>query len=229
MRSPVKTIYFYFDFISPYSYLAWAQIPHLEEEVSCRLVYKPTLFAALLNHHGQKGPAEIAAKREYTIRDTYRLCRKLGLPIEGPPAHPFLSLLPLRLCMALESEKDRQKMAGLLLKACWGEGRDITDLSVLQELVLQSGVPTQGLIERVQSQPVKQSLKDNCQEAIAKGVFGVPTFVVDKELFWGHDRIPLLIDFLKGNYFMDEARIRLALDRPRAADRKEYLNKPVSK
>lgn len=217
----MKTIFFYYDFISPYAYLAWAQMPVIQKAVDCKIVYKPVLFAGLLNHHGQKGPAEIIAKRDYTLRDAYRLAQHFKIPMIGPPAHPFSPLIPLRLCMAMEDEQSLQKITGLLFKASWGDGQDITNPMVLGQLVLAAKVSPDGLMEKVQSQKVKDALKQNGDEAIALGIFGVPTFVVDREIFWGHDRMPLLLEFLQGKIVFDEALIARALARPRAADRKE--------
>ncbi len=131
----MKKVHFYFDFISPYVYLAWTQLSKIQEETSCEFIFKPLLFAGLLNHFGQKGPAEIPAKRIYTMRDSHRLAKSLNVPMEGPPAHPFSPLLSLRLCLAMETEASRQQLAGRILQACWGEGKDITNLNTLQKLL----------------------------------------------------------------------------------------------
>ena len=136
----MKQIAFYFDFISPYSYLAWDELLQIATRNRAALRVVPVLFAGLLNAHGQKGPAEIAAKREYVFKDLLRWCHRRGETIQGPPAHPFNPLSALRLCEAVVDPNDRVRVTGALLSACWNKGRDISDKAVLARLLLRDSV-----------------------------------------------------------------------------------------
>lgn len=209
----VKTVDFYFDPVSPYSWLAAMQLAELSEKTGARFRYVPVLFAGLLNAHGNKGPAEIAAKREYTFKDAMRSAMRQGLPFQGPPGHPFNPLKALRMCAAIEDDAERATFALRLLDACWSHGRDITDDQVLIELGGEAH------LRRTGEQAVKDRVRENTDRAIALGIFGVPTFVVDGELFWGSDRVPFLADYLTGKLHVDEELYRAFLARPRAADR----------
>lgn len=214
-----KSVVFYFDPISPYSWLAANQIPEIEARLPVQFDFVPVLFAGLLNAHGQKGPAEIAAKRRYAMTDAMRWAAKLGLSFEGPPAHPFNPLKALRLCTAVEATSARRRLAEEILNACWREGADITDDSVLIGLAAKVELAGQTLMNEAGSDAIKKALRDRTDLAIEQGVFGVPTFWVDNQIFWGNDRLPFLIEHLQGRLRVDLDRLQTVLNRPRAADR----------
>lgn len=215
----MRHIDFYFDPISPYSWLAWTQLPELTERTGARVRFIPVLFAGLLNAHGTKGPAETPAKRAYTMKDAMRWAMKYGKPFEGPPAHPFNPLKALRMCVAIEDDHDRELFAGNVLDAVWARGLDVTKDSILGDLARRAGLDGERILARASTPEVKERLRRHTDEAIARGVFGVPTFIVDGELFWGNDRVPLVIDYLEGRLSLDRDKIARVLDRPRAADR----------
>lgn len=216
----MKTIYLYFDFISPYVYLAWFGIKPILKKYDVVLNPIPVLFAGLLNAHGQKGPAEIPSKRIYTVIDTMRGAIKLNIPYEGPPAHPFNPLSPLRMTLAMADSVQKNNFIEIVLNACWAEGRDISDANVLKDLCLKAGCDVNNAIQKMQNIEVKEELKKNTETAIARGVFGVPTFMVDNELFWGSDRIQFMENYLNGQLKVDQTKVEKILKRPRAADRK---------
>jgi len=179
-----------FDIISPFAYLAFPRLQELPAGAELEVV--PVLLAALLDHFGQRGPAEIPSKRRFTYRFVLWRARRLGLPLRMPPAHPFNPLAALRLIIAAGSNGHA---AGTVLRAVFGEGRDVTDPAVIADLAAQLGVadPQAALAEPA----IKQRLRDNTQWACSRGVFGVPTLVIGEELFWGHDAIDMALDYLK--------------------------------
>jgi 2-hydroxychromene-2-carboxylate isomerase len=179
-----------FDVISPFAYLAFERLQELPAGVELEVV--PVLLAALLDHFGQRGPAEIPSKRRFTYRFVLWRARRLGLPLRMPPAHPFNPLAALRLIIAAGSDR---RAAGTVLRAVFGEGRDVTDPAVIAALAAQLGVaePQAALADPA----IKQRLRDNTQWACSRGVFGVPTLVIGEELFWGHDAIEMAFDYLK--------------------------------
>ena len=186
--APVRVAWV-FDVISPFAYLA---LPRLEElPAGIELVVVPVLLAALLDRFGQRGPAEIPSKRRFTYRFVLWRARRLGLPLRMPPAHPFNPLAALRLIIAAGSDR---RAAETVLKAVFGEGRDLTDQAVIADLAAQLGVadPPRARADAA----VLQRLRENTLWASAQGVFGVPTLLIGEELFWGHDAFDMALDYL---------------------------------
>jgi 2-hydroxychromene-2-carboxylate isomerase len=209
---------YYFDPISPYVWLSAGAIDRIEA-FGARVVVEPVLFAAMLNAHGQKGPAEIDAKRAYTFRDVMRQAARQGLAFAGPPGHPFNPLAALRMCVALEAQAERRRFTLALLAACWEDGADISDGQVLARVAQACGLDGDALLAASQHTAVKQRLAADTERAIADGVFGVPTFRLGDELFWGGDRVDALLWRLAGNG-IDEDRLAAFLARPPLAQRR---------
>lgn len=208
----------YFDPISPYFWLASKDLGRIEA-AGCTLEFEPVLFAGLLKAHGQKGPAEIPAKREHTFRDVMRLAAAQGLAFTGPPGHPFNPLLALRMSTAIAQPAARKRFALAMADACWEGGKDLSDAAVLVALAEACDLDGAALLQAAAEPAVKQALADATERAIGCGVFGVPTFEVDGELFWGGDRIDTLLSHLAGNR-IDEAVLRDFLGRPALAQRR---------
>jgi 2-hydroxychromene-2-carboxylate isomerase len=190
-------ISFSFDFISPYAYLAWTQIHALAERNGARVSPNAVLFAGLLNHHGTKGPAEIPAKRAYIFRDAIRRARALDVKIAPPPSHPFNPLLALRAVHAAPEENQRALIDGLFA-ATWGgaSATGIDDPKTVERAANDAGLDGAALIAGAAK--AKDALRTATDEAIARGVFGVPSMEIDGELFWGLDSLDLLERHLRG-------------------------------
>jgi 2-hydroxychromene-2-carboxylate isomerase len=195
----------YFDFVSPFSYLAL----HRLKEFSPNIVYRPVLFAGLLNHFGQKGPAEIPAKRRWTYRWCAWQARELGIPFRFPAAHPFNPLPYLRLSLAAGCSAHA---IGAIFQHLWTSGEPAE--KGFEELCADLEVAPASLME------VKDTLRKNTEEAAARGVFGVPSFVVDGEVFWGADAIDFLKAFLKDRTVLHNDEMRRVDNLPVAAARK---------
>lgn len=197
----MKTITCYLDFISPYAYLAFEALPQHLMGVSHCMVYKPVLLGALLRHHGQLGPAEIAGKREWTYRQVLWQAKQLGVRLDMPRAHPFnpLALLRLALTCSADGEPNRY-VCETIFQHVWLGGAAADDAARVQAL-------TQQLQPRraVDAPEVKAQLRANTEEAMARGVFGVPTFCVDDKLFWGLDALPMMRAYLEGDAWFDTA------------------------
>jgi 2-hydroxychromene-2-carboxylate isomerase len=201
-----------FDVISPFAYLAFPRLRELPSGVELRVV--PVLLAALLDQFGQRGPAEIPSKRRFTYRFVLWRARQLGLPLRLPPAHPFNPLAALRLVIAAGSDT---RAAGTVLQAVFGEGRDLTDPAVIAELGARLGVrdPQSAIADPA----VKQRLRENTLWASSRGVFGVPSFVIGEELFWGHDACDMALDYLARPQAFADAEMRRIESLPIAAAR----------
>jgi 2-hydroxychromene-2-carboxylate isomerase len=192
-----------FDVISPFAYLAFPQLARLPADVTVEFV--PVLFAGLLEHFGQLGPAEIPSKRRFTYRFALWRARQLGLPMRMPPAHPFNPLAALRLIIAAGSDR---RAAGTLLDAVFRDGRDVSDPAVIGELAGALGVkdPQAALADPA----LKQRLRENTSWASGRGIFGVPTLVIGGELFWGHDAFDMALEYLGHPEHFQDAQMQAA-------------------
>ena len=195
----MKTITCYIDFISPYAYLAFEALPNSLVGISHRMVYKPVLFAAMLKHHGQLGPAEVAGKREWTYRQVMWQAKQLGVSLDMPASHPFNPLALLRLAVACSAQGECSRyVCETVFKHVWQGGAAADDAARLHALTQQ--LAPQRLVDAID---VKDQLKANTEEAIARGVFGVPTFCVDDKVFWGLDALPMMRAYLDGDSWFD--------------------------
>ena len=197
----MKHITFYLDFISPYAWLAFEELPEALMGLSYSVNYKPLLFAALLKHHGQLGPAEIPAKRDWTYRQVQWLAHSKGRTLNMPAAHPFNPLGLLRLAIATDAQgQPNRYVCETLFRHVWVGGQDAADATRLAALTQQlSPARDPG------DASVKAQLRAHAEEAIAKGVFGVPAFEVDGKVFWGLDGLPMLRQYLEGDNWFTEA------------------------
>lgn len=195
----MKHIDCYLDFISPYAYLAFEQLPRALEGLSYQVSYRPILFAGLLKHHGQLGPAEIGPKRDWTYRQVLWLARAQRIAMDLPAAHPFNPLALLRLAWACARQGTPNRyVCETIFRHVWQGGAAADDAARLQALTAQLA-PTRDPA----SDAVKQDLRAATEDALAAGVFGVPTFVVDGRLFWGLDALPMLRAQIKGDAGVD--------------------------
>jgi len=185
----MRTLDWYFDFISPYAYLQCARFPALPADVDLRP--RPVLLSALLDQAGTRGPAEIPGKREFTYRQVRWLAEASGVPLRFPPQHPFNPLSALRLAVALGPSPE---IVRRIFEFIWAEGRDPSDPAEFAALAGTLAVATPEA--RIAEPAVKARLRSNTDEAIAAGLWGVPTFLVDGRPFWGFDSGDMLSDYL---------------------------------
>lgn len=204
----MRTAIWYFDFISPFAFIALHRLKELPPDVA--IEYRPVLFAGILNHWGQKGPAELPTKRRYTYRWSQWWAHSLGIPLRYPVAHPFNPLHHLRLAIACGS---RPEAIRAIFDDVWTTGADASDAARFAALSRMLGV-----VEI--DQETKDLLRKNTDEALQRGVFGVPTFEVDGELFWGADSIEYLKDFLTNPSVIDNQEVRRLDGLPQGAARK---------
>lgn len=209
----MHTIDAWFDPVSPYAALAFHRLPHALEGLSVEVTWRPVLFAGLLKHWGQLGPAEIGPKRDWTYRQVAWLAKTHGVPLRMPSHHPFNPLPLLRLAFACATPADRPlpaadaPMAGAtpnrrvveaILDHVWRDGGDPLDPGRLADLTARLA-PTRDPA----GDEVKQALRASTDAAIAAGVFGVPTFTVGDRRFWGLDALPMLAEALRGDPWFD--------------------------
>ena len=201
----------YFDFVSPFAYICLHRLNELPADLA--IEFRPVLFAGLLKHWGQKGPAEIAAKRRYTYRWSHWWAGHLGIPFRYPAGHPFNPLHHLRLAIACGSKPEAVTR---IFDALWTTGRDASDeegfASLCRDLAVTAGA--------LGAPEIKETLRKNTEAAAQRGVFGVPTFEVDGELFWGADSIEFLRAFLADPAILRNDEVRRLDGLPVAAARR---------
>lgn len=203
----------YFDFISPFAWLQLRKVLALRERIAVRPV--PILFAAVLEQHGQLGPAEIPGKRGFTYRFVQWQAARQGLPLRFPPAHPFNPLQALRLCIAAGTSWPAVER---IFEHIWQNGHPADSVDSLRDVAAALGIPDAETA--LAADAVKQQLRDNTAQALAAGVFGVPTLRLGQELFWGDDATGMALDYLDDPHCFERgeyARIALL---PQAVQRK---------
>ena len=194
---------FYFDFISPYAFLAWTEIRDVAARHGADLHLHPVVFAALLSQGSTKGPAEIPAKRAFLVRDVMRIAARRGLSMGFPQPHPFRPITALRLALPGERQADR---IDAIFRAGWQQGADLGDPASLAGALDAAGLDGEALVAGTKAPEAKAALHDSTAAAIERGVFGVPTMIAGDELIWGCDRIADLESVLDGSDPLDKAR-----------------------
>jgi len=202
MVAPTGTLYFHFDFISPYAYLASTQIDELASHYEWRVEPVPTLLAALLAHGQTKGPAEIPAKRVYMVADVVRTARELDVPIAPPASHPFNPLLALRVATLEPRSIDP------LFAAIWAKSLPVDSDEAVTRVLDDAGLDGRMLVTRAHTPEAKERLRKQTDAAIARGVFGVPTFIARDQMFWGVDRLGHLQRYFDGKGVDVEAEMK---------------------
>lgn len=197
----MQQIVFHLDPISPYAYLAFEALPQALEGCSYWVDYRPVLFAGLLQHHGQKGPAGIAPKRAWTYRDVAWRAHQLDVPLQLPARHPFnpLPLLRLMLACAPAGQMPNRRICEAVLRHVWrSEGADAEDPQRLAALTTALGP-----VRDPAGAEVKAELRALTEAAVTDGLFGVPTITAAGRPFWGLDALPMLAACLKGDPWFD--------------------------
>ena len=216
----MRTATWYFDFVSPFAYIGLHRMKELPADL--QMEFRPVLFAGLLKHWGQKGPAEIDVKRRYTYRWSHWWAAQLGVPLRYPTGHPFNPLHHLRLAIACGTKPDAVRT---IFESIWTTGEDASDQMRFSGLCQKLGVT----VDALGSPEVKDTLRKNTEEAAARGVFGVPTFEIDGELFWGADSIEFVRAFLADPAVLRNEEMRRLDGLPVAAARREDRAPPPSK
>jgi 2-hydroxychromene-2-carboxylate isomerase len=212
----MKQLTFYFDPVSPYAYLAFERLPQVLQGRSYAVRYQPILFAGLLKHHGQLGPAEISPKRAWTYRQVQWLACRLEVPLQMPAGHPFnpLPLLRLALACAPAGGTPNRQVCESVLHHVWRGGASAEDPARLAELTTRlSPLRDPG------GEEVKQALRLATEEAVQRGLFGVPTIELDGHLFWGLDALDMVAACLDGDPWIGGADWNAASGWPQAARR----------
>jgi len=206
------SIVWYFDFVSPFAWLQWPRVKELMR--THEVILRPILFAGVLDRVGQKGPAEIPAKREFIYRHVLWRARDTGQPLRFPPKHPFNPLASLRLCIAAGSDA---RATEAIFEWIWGQGQVADSAEALAPVAAQLGIDDAAAA--IADPAVKAQLKANFEAAIADDIFGVPTLAIDGRLFWGGDAHDFALAYLRDPAIWDEAEMHRVATLPIGASR----------
>ena len=195
-----KTVEFLFDLGSPYSYLAWYQLPKVAQAHGARVVYTPVLLGGIFQATGNASPAGVPAKARYLDADLQRWAQAWGVPYSPNPAFPINTLALMRGAVAMQMQGDEpfQRYMDSMYQAMFGQPRNLGDPAEVAAVLTAAGFDAARFMAQIGDQAVKDKLKDNTTQAVARGVFGAPSFFVGDALFWGQDRIDQVGQALAG-------------------------------
>ena len=190
-----RTVEFFFDLGSPAAYLAFRRLPAICEAADATLQWRPMLLGGVFQATGNQSPVNIPAKGRYLFADLQRFARRHDIPFRQNPHFPINTLTLMRMATGLQLREPRRFLpyADAVYRAIWVDGLDMNEPAVVAGVLRQAGFEPDALLALAGDAEVKQRLKDDTQEAVARGVFGAPTFFVDGEMYWGQDRL----DFVK--------------------------------
>ena len=190
----IKPFDFYFDFISPYSFLAHKEIRKIEVKTNIKINYKPILLGGLHNLHGIKAPAFIPAKAKHMIRDCKLIAEKKNIKFKFNSYFPIRSLNLMRGVFVAEEDNYKSYYIDNIFDAIWQDGLNMNDENVVQKVLKNLNINPKTFILRSTSSSIKELLKKRTGEAYDKGVFGAPSFIVNNKIFWGQDRIAFALN-----------------------------------
>lgn len=193
-----RTIEFFWDPASPYTYLAATRIEAIAARAGAALVWRPFLLGKVFEATGNRAPATIAAKGKHLFQDIQFWARHYGEPLAFPKIFPINSVAALRLACAAEGSGREGAYAKAVMRAYWAEGADISQPEAIIAAANAAGLDGAALIAQTQEPAIKDRLRANTEEAVKRGAFGAPTFFIGTQMFWGNDRLVLLEDYLAG-------------------------------
>jgi 2-hydroxychromene-2-carboxylate isomerase len=190
-----KTLEFFFDVGSPAAYLAWTQLPAL----GCAIDYKPMLLGGVFQATGNHSPTTVPAKGSYMMKDLALHAQRYGVPFQHNPHFPINTLTLMRGATAVQMQEPQRfhELVDALYRAIWVEQKDMNDPQVVASVLHPAGFDPAQLLAQASDPQVKERLKQVTQDAVARGVFGAPTFFVDGQMFWGQDRLDFVKQALK--------------------------------
>ncbi|MDJ0612730.1 MAG: 2-hydroxychromene-2-carboxylate isomerase [Rhizobiaceae bacterium] len=184
-----KTVEFYFDIVSPASYLAWTQIPKLLEETGADIVYKPFFLPGVFEGAGSSSPITVPPKSKWLFHDLNRWAKTYDVPFVMNKHFPLSSVYAMR---GLNNYVGTDKLVPLgnaMFDAMWATNQNINDPSVMETILAEVGIDQAEYMEKLNDPSNKQALVAVGEEAVSRGVFGAPTFFVGKFMHWGQDRL----------------------------------------
>ncbi len=192
-----RRLEFFYDYVSPFSYLADSQLPALVERARADLVYRPFFLGGVMQATGNQPPATLPARAEYMPTDIARWARRYGVPVAFNPNFPMNTLQAMRAALAAQEQGTFPAYHAALFRAAWAEPVNLGDAAVLREVIAKAGLDAERILARAGADETKERLKANTAEAVARGAFGAPTLFVGDEMFFGNDRLDFVEEALR--------------------------------
>jgi 2-hydroxychromene-2-carboxylate isomerase len=189
----IKPFDFYFDFVSPYSFLAHKEIRKIEDRIKIKITYKPMLLGGLHNLHGIKAPAFIPAKAKHMVRDCKLIAERNSVKFKFNTYFPIKSLNLMRGVLVAEEDNIKNYYIDSIFNTIWQDGLNMNDDNIIQKVLKNININPKTFSLRSTSSLIKDSLRKKTSEAYEKGIFGAPTFVSNNKIFWGQDRIEFVL------------------------------------
>jgi 2-hydroxychromene-2-carboxylate isomerase len=194
-----RTLEFYYDYGSPYSYLADTQVEAIAKRAGAALVRKPMLLGGVFKATGNASPMTVAPKAKWSAFDMPMWARHYGVPFNRNPFFPVNTLALMRGAAAAQIDGIFERYHPAIYKAMWVDGVNLNDIGEVAKVLSAAGLDAARIGNRIQDQDVKERLKATTDEAVARGVFGAPNSFVGDLMFFGNDRLPFVEMALKGD------------------------------
>ena len=193
-----KTVEYYFDFGSPAAYLAATQMPALAAQTGATVLWRPMLLGGVFVATGNASPASVPAKGKYIFRDFARFAQRYGVPLKTNPFFPINTITLMRMATGLQLRADPRfaDYCSAMFRAIWVDAQNMNDPATVASVLQAGGFDAQALLALAAEPDVKAHLKSQTEEAVARGVFGAPTFFVGEQMFWGQDRLDFVREAL---------------------------------
>ncbi len=193
-----KTVEFFYDYSSPFSYLADCQLPAMAARRGAQISYRPAILGVLIVESGNQAPPTVPAKMKYMNADMRRWATKLNVPFVPNPAFPVRSITLMRAALIAQDTGVFPRFHEMMWRAMWNDAANLADPAVLTEVLARADLDAAEIMRGTQNDAIKSRLKANCDEALARGAFGLPTFFVDGDMFFGNDRLEFVDAALAG-------------------------------
>ncbi|MDP3737323.1 MAG: 2-hydroxychromene-2-carboxylate isomerase [Hyphomonadaceae bacterium] len=195
-QTPQKQVEFFYDFTSPTAYLAWARLPSIVERTGAKLVYRPMFLGGVMQTTGNRPPGMVAAKGKWMMADLDRWAKRFNTPFKRNPHFPMMTLMVQRAAQEWVARPDFDKYLAAIFNAAWRDQKNIADKETLAAIVSEAGFSASDFFAAAENPANKEKLKATTDEAVARGVFGAPTFFVGDEMHFGQDRLDFVEEAL---------------------------------
>ena len=192
-----KTIDFYYDYGSPAAYLAWTQIFDLADKHGAKVVRKPALLGGIFKNTGNSAPANVPAKGKYLFKDIRRFSKRYGVPFQFNENFPINTIYLMRGALHARREGFLPEYDKTCFEAVWVNNKNMNDPAVVTQVMIDAGFDAAAIGAAMQELSIKKELFEVTDEAVAAGLFGMPTFIIDGEMFWGQDRLDFVEEMIQ--------------------------------
>lgn len=197
MALATGTVEFVYDFVSTPCHIAWKCLDPMIKAIGAEVVMTPVLCGGIFKALGNTGPLGIPAKREWYARDLALWARRRGVPLVHSPFLPIRSLPLMRGSFVAAERNETSRYVDAVFDSIYVHGRNLSDMRLVRETLNEAGLDADAYLQGIERADIKQKLLRNTEDAIARRVFGVPTFFVNNELFFGQDRLEFVVEALQ--------------------------------